>query len=67
MDFYELNAFITLTKNVNYGKTAEKLNMSPSALSRIINRLEEETHSVLLDRNNRQVMLTKLEPLNSIT
>lgn len=59
MDFYELNAFITLTKNLHYGKTAEKLNMSPSALSRIINRLEEETHSVLLDRNNRQVVLTK--------
>ena len=59
MDFYELNAFVELSKILHFGKAAEHLNMSPSALSRIINRLEEETHSTLLDRNNRQVQLTK--------
>ena len=58
MDFYELNAFVELSKILHFGKAAERLNMSPSALSRIINRLEEETHSTLLDRNNRQVQLT---------
>ena len=58
MDFYELNAFVELSKILHFGKAAEYLNMSPSALSRIINRLEEETHSTLLDRNNRQVQLT---------
>ncbi|MCR4742278.1 MAG: HTH-type transcriptional activator IlvY [Treponema sp.] len=58
MDFYELNAFLELSKILHFGKAAEHLNMSPSALSRIINRLEEETHSTLLDRNNRQVQLT---------
>lgn len=58
MDFYELNAFVELSKILHFGKAAEHLNMSPSALSRIINRLEEETHSTLLDRNNRQVQLT---------
>ena len=59
MDFYELNAFVELSKILHFGKAAEHLNMSPSALSRIINRLEEETHSTLLDRNNRQVQLTR--------
>lgn len=58
MDFFELNAFVELSKILHFGKAAEHLNMSPSALSRIINRLEEETHSTLLDRNNRQVQLT---------
>ena len=58
MDFYELNAFVELSKILHFGKAAEHLNMSPSALSRIINRLEEETHSTLLDRNNRKVQLT---------
>ena len=47
MDFYELNAFVELSKILHFGKAAEHLNMSPSALSRIINRLEEETHSTL--------------------
>jgi len=59
MDFYELEAFMTLSKILHFGKAAEQLNMSPSALSRIVNRLEEETNSVLLDRNNRQVVLTE--------
>lgn len=58
MNFYELSAFVTLASNLHYGKTADQLNMSPSALSRVINRLEEENHTVLLDRNNRQVVLT---------
>lgn len=59
MNFYELDAFVTLSKLLHYGKTAEKLNMSPSALSRIITRLEEETGSILVDRNNRIVVLTE--------
>ena len=59
MNFYELESFITLSKLLHFGKTADKMNLSPSALSRIISRLEEETNTVLLDRNNRQVLLTE--------
>ena len=59
MNFYEIEAFITLSKLLHFGKTADKLNMSPSALSRVISRLEEETNTILLDRNNRQVLLTE--------
>lgn len=59
MNFYELNAFVTLSKNLHYSKTAAELNMSSSALSRIINRLEEENNTIFLDRNNRQVVLTE--------
>lgn len=59
MNFYELEAFVTLSKVLHFGKASDQLNMSPSALSRIINRLEEETNSELLDRNNRQVLLTE--------
>ena len=58
MNFYELEAFVTLSKTLHYGKTAAKMNMSPSALSRVITRLEEEAGVPLLDRTNRQVMLT---------
>jgi len=58
MNFYELEAFVTLSKTLHYGETASQLNMSPSALSRVITRLEEEVGVPLLDRSNRQVMLT---------
>jgi len=58
MNFYELQAFIALSDNLHFGKAASKLNMSASALSRIILRLEEEMHCLLIDRSNRQVSLT---------
>lgn len=59
MNFYELEAYVALAKNLHFGKTASQLNMSPSALSRIINRLEEENNTIFLDRNNRLVVLTE--------
>lgn len=58
MNFYELHAFTVLAEELHFGRAAEKLNMSPSALSRIISRLEDETHSSLLDRTNRQAVLS---------
>lgn len=58
MNFYELKAFSTLARTLHYGKTAAEINLSPSALSRIISRLEEEMGTILLDRSNRQVELT---------
>ncbi len=59
MTFFELNAFLTLSENLHFAKTASIVNLSPSALSRLISRLEEETGTILLDRNNRGVALTK--------
>ncbi len=59
MDFFELKAFLTLSKTLHFAKTAEKVNLSPSALSRLITRLEEETGRTLLERSNRDVKLTR--------
>lgn len=58
MNFYELKAFVVLSKQLHFAKTAEEVNLSPSALSRIISRLEEETGTDLIDRSNRKVELT---------
>ena len=58
MDFFELNAFVTLSKTLHFAHTAAEVNLSPSALSRLVSRLEEETGTALLDRNNREVSLT---------
>ena len=59
MDFYELEAFIALTKTLRFSKAADSVHLSPSALSRLISRLEEETGTTLIDRDTRQVSLTK--------
>ena len=59
MDFYELEAFVTLSRLLHFGRAADKINLSPSALSRLIERLEQETDTVLLDRSSRQVTLTE--------
>lgn len=59
MNLYELKAFITLSKTLHFGKTASLENISPSALSRIISRLEEENATIFLDRSKRSVELTE--------
>ncbi len=59
MNFHELEAFMTLADELHFGKASAKLNMSPSALSRVISRLEDEFQIILLDRSNRQVILTQ--------
>lgn len=58
MNFYELKAFTALAETLHFGKAAVKINASPSALSRIISRLEEEMQTLLVDRSNREVALT---------
>ena len=58
MNLFELKAFVTLSETLHFGKTALQENMSPSALSRIISRLEEENNTILLERSNRSVELT---------
>ena len=59
MNLYELKAFVTLSKTLHFGKTASLENISPSALSRIISRLEEENATIFLDRSKRSVELTE--------
>lgn len=59
MDFYELQAFVTLAEELHFAKAALKLHMSPSTLSRLITRLESENNVHLLLRDTRQVCLTE--------
>lgn len=59
MDYFELEAFYVLSKTLHFARTAEKIHLSPSALSRLIARLESETGVTLLHRDTRQVQLTQ--------
>ncbi|QJR80887.1 HTH-type transcriptional activator IlvY [Alteromonas pelagimontana] len=58
MDFRSLQLFSHLATSLHFGDTAEAMYVSPSTLSRVIQRLEEECGSILFKRDNRKVALT---------
>jgi len=59
MDLQELEIYVALCANLHFGKTSEAHHISPSALSRLIKRLEDEVGHELLVRDNRTVALTE--------
>lgn len=59
MDFQSLKLFLDIVQNRSFVRTAEKNHLSPSALSRHIQRVEEEVGQPLFLRDNRQVHLTE--------
>lgn len=58
MDQRLLQHFLNLADSLHFGRAAEAGNISPSALSRSIQRLEDEVGALLFERNNRSVSLT---------
>jgi len=58
MDNRSLKQFINLAESLHFGRASEASNVSPSALSRSIARIEEEVGVTLFERNNRSVSLT---------
>ena len=58
MEFNDLRLFLHLVESRNFSKTAVQNHMSPSTLSRQIQRMEEELGQMLFLRDNRQVSLT---------
>jgi len=58
MDFHELEAFLVLADNLHFARAASQIHLSPSALSRLLVRLEEELGVSLFERDTRQVSLT---------
>lgn len=58
MDFHELRAFLALAENLHFARAAAQVHMSPSALSRLLGRLEDELGVFLFERDTRRVSLT---------
>jgi len=58
MNTYELDTFLTLADLLHFGQASRACNLSPSALTRSIQRLEEEIGQPLFTRDNRNVALT---------
>ncbi len=59
VDLKSLSMFQHLAQSLHFGKTAEAFHLSPSTLSRAIQRLEQQVGSDLLHRDNRTVVLTE--------
>lgn len=57
-DINKLAIFVDLASHLHFARTAEKHHMSPSTLSRVVQRLESEAGVSLLYRDNRNVRLT---------
>ena len=58
MHFDDLKTFLHLCQTLHFGKTSRACHVSPSTLSRIIQRLEEATGRSLFERDRRHVKIT---------
>ncbi|MGE4489385.1 MAG: HTH-type transcriptional activator IlvY [Kiritimatiellales bacterium] len=58
MNIHDLDTFLTLADLLHFGKASRACNLSPSALTRSIQRLEDEIGHPLFVRDNRSVSLT---------
>lgn len=59
MDFHELEAFVALAKTLHFARAAAAIHTSPSGLSRLLGRLEDELGVKLAERDTRRVQLTE--------
>ncbi|NOQ41515.1 MAG: HTH-type transcriptional activator IlvY [Desulfuromusa sp.] len=58
MDIRELEIFLTTAELLHFGRASQVCNLSPSALTRTIQRLEEQLGKTLFVRDNRTVQLS---------
>jgi DNA-binding transcriptional LysR family regulator len=60
MESSEIEAFLALAEELHFGRTAERLRLSQSRVSRLIASLERRVGGLLFERTSRQVTLTRL-------
>ncbi|ADW19407.1 transcriptional regulator, LysR family [Desulfobulbus propionicus DSM 2032] len=58
MDIHAIKIFNHLARTLHFGRTSRACNLTPSALTRTIQRIEQELGTQLFLRDNRRVALT---------
>ncbi len=59
MDFRQLESFISIAANKSFSKAAKELYLTQPTLSNHMQNLEKEIGTLLLNRNNREISLTR--------
>ncbi|MDP2380610.1 MAG: HTH-type transcriptional activator IlvY [Pseudohongiella sp.] len=59
MDLKDLRYFLHLSNSLHFAKSSRELHISPSGLTRAIQRLEQELDVMVFERDNRTVALTQ--------
>ncbi len=59
MNIRDLNLFLSLASTLHFSQTSRACNITPSGLTRTIQRLEQELGETLFLRDNRSVSLTR--------
>jgi DNA-binding transcriptional LysR family regulator len=60
VDLRELRLFLTLAEELHFGRTAERLHLTPSRVSQTLRALEDKLGGQLVHRTSRRVRLTPL-------
>ncbi|MFJ9575256.1 LysR family transcriptional regulator [Streptomyces sp. NPDC101191] len=58
LERHELEAFLTLGDELHFGRTAERLGVSPARISQTVKKLERRIGTLLFARTSRSVALT---------
>ncbi|MFI8823625.1 LysR family transcriptional regulator [Streptomyces sp. NPDC053431] len=58
LERHELEAFLTLGDELHFGRTADRLGLSPARISQIVKKLERRVGTPLFARTSRSVALT---------
>jgi DNA-binding transcriptional LysR family regulator len=58
IELRELRVFLTLAEELHFGRTADRLRLTPSRVSQSLRELEDKLGSQLLHRTSRRVRLT---------
>ena len=58
VDLRELRLFLTLSEELHFGRTAERLRLTPSRVSQSLRELEHKLGAELVHRTSRRVQLT---------
>ena len=58
MDLRSAEVFVSLAETLHFAQTAQRCNLSPSAVSRQLSRLEEAVGAPLMERDKRHVAMT---------
>ncbi|GAB4588824.1 LysR family transcriptional regulator [Nocardia sp. IFM 10818] len=58
MELRDIEIFLTLAEELHFGRTAERLNVTPARITQAIKKQERQIGALLFERTNRSVRLT---------